>query len=107
MRIAAIYCHGVLAGYLKEEEPKLKYSFSYLPDYKNEPVSLSMPVSDEIYCFDSFPAFFDGLLPEGPQLEALLRYAKLDRSDCFGQLVFVGEDLVGAVTVKEVTETNE
>ena len=54
---------------------------------------------DEPYQFDGFPPFFDGLLPEGAQLEALLRQQKLDRDDGFGQLLTVGGDLVGAVTV--------
>jgi len=40
-------------------------------------------------------------LPEGFQLEALLRRKKLDRNDHFGQLLLVGGDTVGAVTVRE------
>jgi serine/threonine-protein kinase HipA len=35
-------------------------------------------------------------------LEGLLRQKKIDRSDLFFQLVAVGGDLVGAVTVEEV-----
>ena len=56
----------------------------------------------QINHFDKFPSFFDGALPEGPRLEALLRQAKLDRTDYFGQLVTVGADLVGAITVEEI-----
>jgi serine/threonine-protein kinase HipA len=41
------------------------------------------------------------VLPEGVMLEALLKQRKIDRNDLFGQLVAVGEDLVGAVSVKE------
>lgn len=102
MRRAAVYCHGVLAGYLEEKEYRTAYSFRYVPEYVGCPISLTMPVSEMPYAFDSFPPFFDGLLPEGPQLEALLRYAKIDRGDLFSQMVFVGADLVGAVTVKEI-----
>ena len=40
-------------------------------------------------------------MPEGFQLEALLRQRKLDRNDRFGQLLQVGADTVGAVTVNE------
>jgi serine/threonine-protein kinase HipA len=35
-------------------------------------------------------------------LDALLRQQKIDRNDLFGQLVTVGRDLVGAVTVEEI-----
>jgi serine/threonine-protein kinase HipA len=58
-----------------------------------------MPVRPEPYRFNGFPPFFDGLLPEGFQLEALLRQAKLDRHDYLGQLLQVGSDMVGSVTV--------
>jgi serine/threonine-protein kinase HipA len=58
-----------------------------------------MPVREESYLFDEFPPFFDGLLPEGFQLEALLRQKKIDRNDKFGQLLIIGADTVGAVTV--------
>lgn len=49
--------------------------------------------------FETFPCFLEGLLPEGYNLEALLRAAKIDRHDLFSQLVATGADLVGAVTV--------
>ena len=57
-----------------------------------------------IYKFDKFPPFFDGLLPEGIQLEGLLKIRKIDKNDLLSQLIAVGEDLVGAVTVKEIIE---
>jgi serine/threonine-protein kinase HipA len=47
------------------------------------------------------------LLPEGPQLEALLRKHKIDRHDAFRQLVTVGEDLVGSLTVHELQPPND
>jgi serine/threonine-protein kinase HipA len=40
------------------------------------------------------------LLPEGGQLEALLRIRKLDRQDLFGQLLAVGQDVVGSLRVE-------
>jgi serine/threonine-protein kinase HipA len=70
--------------------------------YSGAPVSLTLPLSKAQYRFTSFPAFFEGLLPEGTQLAALLRDRKINRSDLFGQLMACGTDCVGAVTVKEV-----
>jgi len=61
-----------------------------------------MPVRPEPYQFDKFPPFFEGLLPEGRQLEALLRSNKLDRNDLMGQLLAVGEDVVGSVQIIKV-----
>jgi serine/threonine-protein kinase HipA len=54
---------------------------------------------------------FDGLLPEGAQLEALLKTHKIDRNDYFKQLVTVGRDLVGSLSVRlsksTITELEE
>ena len=61
-----------------------------------------MPVAQAVHEFDRFPPAFEGLLPEGIQLEAMLRRYKLDRSDLFGQLIVTGQDLVGSLTVKEI-----
>ena len=61
-----------------------------------------MAVTQAVHEFDRFPPAFEGLLPEGIQLEAMLRRYKLDRSDLFGQLIIAGQDLVGALTVKEL-----
>lgn len=93
--------HGVPAGILEERVPGKQYAFRYLESYAGPPVSLTMPLQTGEYLFNSFPPFFDGLLPEGVQLEALLRQNKIDRHDHFSQLVAVGNDLVGAVTVRE------
>ncbi|OQX15195.1 MAG: toxin HipA [Desulfobulbaceae bacterium A2] len=106
MRIADVFFQGILAGHLIEEEPDRVFRFSYLDGYAGPPISLTMPVRERDYTFDTFPPFFDGLLPEGFMLEALLRRNKLDSDDRFGQLVLVGGDTVGAVTVLPHSATN-
>ena len=98
MKEARVFQMGIPAGTLRELD-KGKYEFEYLPGYQGPPVSLTLKVRPKAYLFEVFPPFFEGLLPEGPQLEALLKIAKLDESDFFGQLLEVGGDLVGSVTV--------
>jgi serine/threonine-protein kinase HipA len=100
MRRAEVYVGEVLAGILEEEERGKTYAFRYRELYDGPPVSLAMPTSRRVYLYDSFPPFFDGVLPEGVTLEALLMQRKLDRSDLFGQLVAVGENLAGDVSVR-------
>lgn len=102
MKKAHVFVNHVFAGIL-EELPENKYRFSYDDNYSDSPISLTLPIQQKVYEFNQFPAFFEGLLPEGIQLEALLRKYKLDKNDYFGQLLQVGGDLVGAVTVKEST----
>ena len=101
MRSAKVFAHGTAAGLFTELEQGKQYRFEYLDKYDGEPVSLTMPVRVQSYEFDRFPAFFDGLLPEGSMLEGLLRQNKIDANDLFSQLLAVGQDLVGAVTVEE------
>jgi len=100
MRKAEVQQQGQLAGVL-EEIDRQYYRFTYVPGYVGEPVSLSLPIRPEPYEFDRFPAVFEGLLPEGQQLEALLRQYKVDRHDLFAQLMLVGADVVGSLTIKE------
>ncbi|MDX9697759.1 MAG: HipA N-terminal domain-containing protein [Bacteroidales bacterium] len=102
MRTAKVYMHNKLAGFLTEIEKNRNYKFTYDGNYKGEPISLTMPVELKEFNFNSFPSFFDGLLPEGIQLDGLLRFNKLDKNDYFSQLIATGADLVGAVSVEEI-----
>ena len=99
MKTLLINCDGFECGILTEIEPGGRYQFVYHPDYKGSAISLTMPVRLQAYDFETFPPFFDGLLPEGLQLESLLRTYKIDQSDYMTQLLIVGSDLVGAVTI--------
>ena len=104
MRKAKIFVRGIEAGTLTELIQGKEYVFEYLNEYDSTEISLTMPTNIRIYKFDKFPPFFDGLLPEGIQLEGLLKIRKIDKNDFLSQLIAVGEDLVGAVTVKEIIE---
>lgn len=100
MRKAVIFVHDKRAGVLIEDSTG-GYQFTYDDNYEGEPVSLTMPLANKNYSFAKFPSFFEGLLPEGIMLEGLLKIGKIDKNDYFSQLVATGNDLVGAVTVKE------
>ena len=101
MRNAEVYQQGTLAGILEEVDQN-HYRFTYTPGYDGHPISLALPVRGMPYEFDKFPPVFEGLLPEGLPLQAMLRQCKIDKKDLFKQLVTVGEDVVGSLTVKEV-----
>lgn len=101
MRNAEVYQKGELAGILEELEDG-GWRFIYRESYSGSPVSLTMPVSKTIYEYKCFPPVLEGLLPEGVQLEALLRRYKFDRQDMFAQLMIAGSDLVGSLSLKEI-----
>lgn len=104
MKMLLIKVHGIACGQLIEIDPEKQYEFRYLASYNGPAVSLTMPVRQEPYCFTTFPPFFDGLLPEGIQLDGLLRIHKIDQTDYMAQLLAVGGDLIGSITVEEWPE---
>src|SRR3990167_9091828 len=101
MKKARILVNGIVAGVLEKLEDN-KYRFCYEPRYQGQPISLTMPLKNTVYEFNQFPPFFEGLLPEGVMLEALLRKYKLDKNDYFEQLLKVRRDVVGVVTIEEI-----
>ncbi len=101
MRKACVLVDGIEAGIL-EELAEGNYQFTYYPAYSGAPVSLTMPLKKPVYEFNQFPPFFEGLLPEGVMLDGLLRKFKLDKYDYFGQLLTIGHDVVGAVSVERL-----
>jgi serine/threonine-protein kinase HipA len=104
MRNAKVFILGKEAGIFSEPIKGSSYEFLYLPEYKGLPVSRTMPVREQVYAYDRFPPFFDGVLPEGFQLQSLLKARKLDEDDYFGQLIAVGKDMIGAVTLEQMDD---
>jgi serine/threonine-protein kinase HipA len=104
MKRAEVFMHGIPAGVLEKIEAGNKYRFIYFERYNGPSIALTMPLGEKEFVFDRFPPFFDGLLPEGVLLEGLLKQRKIDKFDYLSQLIAVGNDLVGAVTVQENKE---
>ncbi|MCK4879967.1 MAG: HipA N-terminal domain-containing protein [Bacteroidales bacterium] len=104
MRKAKVFVNGIEAGILTEKERGTAYVFEYLEGYDGLEISRTMMPDKKIYNFDKFPPFFEGLLPEGIQLDGLLKIKKIDKDDYFSQLIAVGTDLVGVITVDEIKE---
>jgi serine/threonine-protein kinase HipA len=103
VRKAKVYVNGFSAGILEEIKFNKQYRFLYDDKYTGEPVSLTMPVEQKVFEFNTFPPFFDGLLPEGVMLDGLLKNKKIDKNDYFSQLIAVGSDMIGTITVEEIT----
>ena len=106
MKKAKVYINGIYVGILSEIKKRTSYEFNYIDGYDGDAVSLTMPVKKRAFIFDRFPPFFEGLLPEGVLLESLLKRKKIDSDNLFLQLITVGKDMVGDVTVEGI-ETNE
>jgi serine/threonine-protein kinase HipA len=91
-----IFVGEQLAGKLLREGDT--YAFEYEPSYEGPPAFLGWDQAQPRREWNTFPAAFDSLLPEGVLLDQLLIKHKLDRSDKWGQLIAVGLDLTGFVS---------
>lgn len=100
MKKARIFFNNIPAGILTEQNNG-HFIFEYLENYQGPAIFLTMPTSQRNCQFNEFPAAFDNLLPEGQRLEALLRQAKLNRHDYLSQLIAVGNDMIGAITIEQ------
>lgn len=101
MRQALVKVHDTEAGILTETDEH-RYRFVYHAGYSGAPVSLTMPITEGVFEYDTFPPFFDAFLPEGQGLESMLQRYNIAPDDYFTQLLVTGQNNVGAVTVFEV-----
>lgn len=102
-RTAYVYVRNIFAGTLCETDSG--YSFSYDKDYLKAEnaaaVSLTLPLSEEIYNSRTLFPFFDGLIPEGWLLNVVSRNWKIDIKDRFGLLLIACKDSIGNVSISE------
>lgn len=101
MKHLKVYFQDQYAGLLKkiDQEPYV-YEFEYNSKYTGPAISLTMPLSQKKYICEKLPSFFDNLLPEGQQLKTLLKNYNILETDYFQQLLVLGEDLIGAITIQ-------
>jgi len=81
------------------------YTFIYNNEYLKKAgataVSLTLPMTSEIYSSKTLFSFFDGLIPEGWMLDIVSRNWKIDTKDRFGILLLVCKDVIGNVSIRE------
>ena len=108
MAKAGVYNNGIQAGLL-EKKASDQYTFTYMVEYfanRDMPaISRSFPKSAKKYEAKELFPFFYGMLAEGINKDIQCRLLKIDEEDDFTRLIkTAGEDTIGAITVKELTE---
>jgi len=102
-RRAYVYVNHKYAGSLRETDSG--YSFAYDEKYleceDRKPVSLTLPLSNEVYMSKILFPFFDGLIPEGWLLDVVVKNWKIDKNDRFGLMLVACKDCIGNVSVLE------
>lgn len=104
MRQGEIWVHDTLAGILTEDDNG--YSFKYLNEYLKRdtatPVSLTMPLQEEVFLSESLFPFFDGLIPEGWLLDIAHKNWKLNPRDRMELLLATCRDCIGNISVRSI-----
>lgn len=97
-----VFVQNIFSGIIRETDSG--YEFQYDKDYLSSqnplPVSLTLPLKEEVFESKTLFPFFDGLIPEGWLLNVVSKNWKIDRRDRFGLLLAVCKDSVGDVSVR-------
>jgi len=110
MRRATIYYNKIVAGMLTETNDGdylFKYTDNYIANYPNQHITLTMPVSDELYKDNRLFPFFEGLIPEGWLLDIASKNWKINTNDRMGLLLACCSNCIGAVSVIPIPEKDE
>ena len=105
---AFVYLRESKAGLLEKTERGYRFSYSeaYLSTKDAQPVSLTLPLTDEPYESERLFPFFLGLIPEGWLLDLTSRTLKIDPENSFDILLATGGDCIGAVKIVPLEEEN-
>jgi len=109
MRQGRVYCNGIAAGIITEDEQGYSFSYdeAYLCRTDAQPVSLTLPLRREPYINNVMFSFFDGLIPEGWMLNIAERNWKINRRDRMGLLLACCRDCIGNVSIIPIKNEEE
>jgi serine/threonine-protein kinase HipA len=105
---AFVYLRESKAGLLEKTEKGYRFYYfeEYLSSQDPQPVSLTLPLTEESYESERLFPFFLGLIPEGWFLDLTSRTLKIDPENPFDILLATGGDCIGAVKIVPLDEEN-
>lgn len=96
-----VLLNNQLVGHLSKEPGggiAFRYADGWLTRHRGIPVSLSLPLRDDIYSGAPVTAFFENLLPDSQALRRrVAEKVRADGTDCYSLLSRIGRDCVGAL----------
>lgn len=105
---AFVYLRESKAGLLEKTERGYRFTYfeEYLSSQDAQPVSLTLPLTEDPYESERLFPFFLGLIPEGWLLDLTSRTLKIDPENPFDILLATGGDCIGAVKIVPLDEEN-
>jgi HipA-like protein len=108
MAKAGVFYNKRFAGTLTKDVSgvyRFVYDDEYWSDRSMPAISLTLPKAQQAYQSDQLFSFFSGLLAEGINKDIQCRLLKIDENDDFTRLIkTAGEDTIGAITIKEISD---
>lgn len=104
-----VFYKELFAGTIEENEDGyfFQYDKNYVVSVNAKPVSLTMPLTEELYRSKTMFPFFDGLIPEGWLLDIVEENWKINPRDRMTLLLTFCRDCIGAISVRSVEESDE
>ncbi len=101
-RAGRVFVQNTYAGriYETDEGYAFEYDSSYISQDNAVAVSMTLPLSSDLYKSNILFPFFDGLIPEGWLLGVVERNWKIDGKDRFGLLLAACRDCIGDVYIE-------
>lgn len=98
----SVRLYGKEVGILEEYQGKMRFKYN---QNTFKPLSLSLPIREEIYTEKQCKAYFGGLLPENTEIrKALALRYKINANNDFALLAAIGHDCAGAVSFHRVDD---
>ena len=106
MRKGNVYYKNILAGTIVEDGEgfTFQYDDAYLKASAAKPVSLTLPLQEQVYQSKVLFPFFDGLIPEGWLLTIAVANWKINARDRFGLLLTLCSDCIVSLSIKAIEE---
>jgi len=98
----SVRLNGIEVGVLSLVNGKMEFAYK---DNVKYPISLSLPLTNEVYKEKVCRSYFGGLLPENPIMRDLLsKKYKISRDNDFKLLDAIGRDCAGAISFHQKSE---
>ena len=108
-RILDVYLHNKYVGKLIQNNAgalSLSYNKNYIK-HNNPALSLSLPLTSDIYDGDSVRSFFSGILPDDIIRHRLAKFLGVSEKNPFALLEAIGGECAGALSLYPEGETPE
>jgi serine/threonine-protein kinase HipA len=106
-RSAMVYYNGTPAGILTKAGARYSFVYdeAYLNNPANRPVSITLPLSQQVYESDILFPVFVNMLSEGANKSIQCRMLKIDENDYFSLLLATAkDDSIGPITISAIHE---